>query len=64
MTNERNLRIGEFCELVGYTPATVRKKIFRREIESFKVGRIILIPSKEVARLLSDHRPRVESKSV
>ena len=32
-------------------------------IDSIKVGRIVLIPEREVERLLSDFRPRVEIKS-
>lgn len=57
--DEKNLRLHEFCELVGYKTSTVRKKIFKREIDSIKVGRIILIPKREVKRLLADYRPRV-----
>ena len=56
----KNLRIQEFSERVGYRVSTVRKKIFNREIDSIKVGRIVLIPESEVARLLKDFRPRVE----
>ncbi len=59
----RNLRIQEFCERVGYKVSTVRKKIFLKEIDSIKVGRIILIPEAEVARLLKDFRPRVGANS-
>ncbi len=62
MRIERNLRINEFCERVGYKVATIRKKIYRREIDSIKVGRLILIPEREVDRLLKDFRPRVEGQ--
>ncbi|MCA9469576.1 MAG: excisionase family DNA-binding protein [Nitrospira sp.] len=55
-----NLRVSEFAELVGYQVSTIRKKIYKREIDSFKVGRLILIPRSEVGRLLKDFRPRIE----
>lgn len=60
MRVEENLRVAEFAARVGYTVATVRKKVFLRELDHFKVGRIVLIPEREVARLLSDFRPRVK----
>ena len=55
----RDPEFREFAKLVGYQTSTVRKKVFNREIDSVKVGRIVLIPESEVARLLSDFRPRV-----
>ena len=61
MDQQKHLRINEFCERVGYKASTIRKKIFRREIDSFKVGRIVLIPEREVGRLLRNFRPRVNS---
>lgn len=60
MVTEENLRIPAFAKRTGYQVATIRKKINRREIDYIKCGRIILIPEREVARLLSDFRPRVE----
>ena len=55
---ERHLRISEFATLTGYSPATVRKKLLRREIGYRKIGRIISIPESELVRLLGDlHQP-------
>lgn len=60
MTIESNLRIAEFAKRVGYEVSTIRKKIYRREIDSIKVGRLVLVPESEVDRLLADYRPRVD----
>ena len=62
MEAQQNLRIAEFAKRVGYEVSTIRKKVWRRELDSIKVGRIVLIPEREVERLLSDFRPRVEIK--
>lgn len=62
MEKHQNLRIAEFARRVGYQVSTIRKKVWRRELDSIKVGRIVLIPEREVERLLSDFRPRVEIK--
>jgi excisionase family DNA binding protein len=62
MHTKKNLRLAEFARLVGYEVSTVRKKIHRREIDSIKVGRIVLIPESEVDRLLKDYRPRIEAQ--
>ena len=63
MDKHQNLRIAEFAKRVGYEVSTVRKKVWRRELDSIKVGRLVLIPEREVERLLSDFRPRVEIKA-
>lgn len=57
---EKKLRVPEFAGRTGYAISTIRKMIYRRQIDSFKVGRIVLIPEREVGRLLADFRPRVE----
>ena len=61
-TIERHMRVEEFANLVGYSIATIRKKIARREIGYRKCGRIIAIPEGEVARLLGEYRPPVGLK--
>ena len=63
MDKHQNLRIADFAKRVGYEVSTIRKKVWRRELDSIKVGRIVLIPEREVERLLSDFRPRVEIKA-
>lgn len=54
------LRIPAFAKATGYVEATIRKKLHRREIDYFKVGRVIVIPEREVSRLLGELKPRVE----
>lgn len=54
--NERHIRVPEFVSRTGLAPATVRKKIARREIAYHKVGRCVVIPESEVARLLGQRR--------
>ncbi len=56
---ERNLRINEVADLLGYKTATIRKKLLRGEIGFFKIGRIVAIPPSEVARLLGRFHPPV-----
>jgi excisionase family DNA binding protein len=56
---ERHLRVEEFAHLCGYSIATIRKKIARREIGYRKCGRIIAIPESEVARILGTYRAPV-----
>ena len=62
MDKQNRLRLDEVSRRTGYKTSTLRKKIWRREIACFKVGRILLVPETEVERLLSDFRPRVENK--
>jgi hypothetical protein len=59
---EKNLRVNAFAASSGYSIATIRKKISRREIGYRKVGRIVLIPESELTRLLGDYRPPVVTK--
>lgn len=56
---ERHFRVNDFAQRTGYQPATIRKKILRREIAYRKVGRIVLIPESELRRLLGDLRPAI-----
>lgn len=56
---ERHYRIDQFAKAIGYSVATIRKKIARREIGYRKVGRIIAIPESELHRLMSDYRPAI-----
>ena len=53
---ERHLRVEEFAHLCGYSIATIRKKIARREIGYRKCGRIIAIPESEVTRIMGVYR--------
>jgi len=53
---ERHIRVPEFASRTGLAPATVRKKIARREIAYHKAGRCVVIPESEVARVLGARR--------
>ncbi len=53
---ERHIRVPEFGSRTGLALATVRKKIARREIAYHKVGRCVVIPESEVARVLGERR--------
>ncbi len=53
---ERHIRVPEFVSRTGLAPATVRKKIARREIAYHKIGRCVVIPESEVARVLGERR--------
>lgn len=56
---ERHIRVPEFVHRTGLAPATVRKKIARREIAYHKIGRCVVIPESEVARVLGERRDPV-----
>ena len=59
MNGERGLRVDEAVQRTGYKDATIRKKLRRRELGYYKVGRIILIPESEVERLLGAYHPPI-----
>lgn len=61
--NERHMRVDEFADRIGYSIATIRKKIARREIAYRKVGRIITIPESSLTKLLGDLTEAVTSTS-
>jgi excisionase family DNA binding protein len=56
---QRHLRVEEFANRSGYSIATIRKKISRREIGYRKIGRIVAIPESELTRILGEYRPPV-----
>lgn len=59
MEIETHLRVEEFARRCGYSIASIRKKIARREIGYRKVGRIISIPESELIRVLGEYRAPV-----
>lgn len=59
MLLEKQFRLHEASELSGHSVASLRKKIARRELGSFKVGRLVTVPQSELRRLLGDYRPPV-----
>jgi len=57
---EKHYRVNQVAEMTGLAVATIRKKIFRRELGYRKQTRAILIPESELKKLLGDYRPPVE----
>jgi excisionase family DNA binding protein len=45
--------IPAFAKVLGVRPSTVRKKLARREVSYFKVGRKVSIPASEATRLIA-----------
>lgn len=62
MEIETHLRVEEFARRCGYSIASIRKKIARREIGYRKIGRIIAIPESELTRVLGAYRAPVGLK--
>ena len=48
----RLLTVGELAEALGLKPATVRQKVWRREIEFVRVGRAIRFRAELVEKLI------------
>jgi len=46
------LKVNEFADAVGWKPATVRQKVWRREIEYMKIGRSIRFRPETVEKIL------------
>jgi excisionase family DNA binding protein len=46
------LTVEQFAEAVGWRPATVRQKIWRREIEFVRIGRSIRFKPETAERLI------------
>ncbi len=60
---EKNYRVAEFARLTGYKESTIRRKLYERTIGYKRIGRIIVIPSSELRRLLQNDFPVVETPS-
>lgn len=57
---EKNYRLHEVAELSGFKVSTLRKKIFRKELGSRRVGRLVLVPETDLKKFLgNDYRPAV-----
>lgn len=48
----RLLTVEQFAEATGWKPATVRQKVWRREIDYVKLGRSIRFKEETLARLI------------
>jgi excisionase family DNA binding protein len=46
------LNVAEFADAVGWKPATVRQKVWRREIEYVKVGRSVRFKPETAQKLI------------
>ena len=61
---EQRVRIPGFAHLIGCSIPKVRGLVRRREIDFYKIGRLILVPTSEADRLLKDgYRPRLTTNS-
>lgn len=58
-TIEKHYRVAEVASMIGLAPATIRKKILRREIGYHKQNRAIMIPESEIKKLLGDYHAPV-----
>ncbi len=52
MMNNKLLTVEEFAAEVGWKPATVRQKVWRREIEFVRMGRCIRFKPETAERLI------------
>lgn len=48
------LNVEEFAAAVGWKPATIRQKVWRREIEYIKIGRSIRFKPETARRLIEE----------
>lgn len=61
---EKRVRIPGFANLIGCSVPKVRGLVRRREVDFFKIGRTILVPTREAERILRDgFRPRQTGES-
>ena len=58
------LRIPQFADYIGTTIPNARGLIHRREVDFFKIGKLILVPLSEAERILRDgFRPRQDGEA-
>ena len=58
------LRIPQFADYIGTTIPNARGLIHRREVDFFKIGKLILVPKSEAKRILRDgFRPRQDGEN-
>ncbi len=56
------LNVEQFAFATGWSPATVRMKVWRREIEFVRMGRAIRFTPESVKRLIEDNTVPVQSR--
>ena len=49
------MTVAEFAEATGWKPATVRMKVWKREIEFVRMGRSIRFRSETAERLIAEN---------
>ena len=55
------ISMAEFARRLDLAVVTVRMKVARRELDSIKIGRRVLIPESEAVRLVAEgYRPRFQ----
>jgi len=47
------LSVQQFADVLGVTPACIRRWILERKITTVKLGRLIRVPASEVERLVN-----------
>jgi len=61
---EERIRIPTFAHELGCSIPKARGLVRRKVVDSFKIGRTVLIPASEVGRILRDgFRPRQDSEN-
>jgi excisionase family DNA binding protein len=56
------LNVRQVAALTGWKPATIRQKIWRREISYLKLGRNVRFKAEVIARLIADSEiPAIEN---
>lgn len=63
MTVPRTLSVTEAARLLGVDRATLYRSLAAGDLESFRVGRRILIPSRAVEDLLGERIPEITEDS-
>jgi excisionase family DNA binding protein len=52
MNNNKLLNVEEFAAIVGWKPATIRQKVWRRQIDFVRMGRSIRFKPETVQKLI------------
>ncbi len=63
----RLLTVEQVSQMTGWRPATIRQKVWRRELPFVKLGRSVRFKEAEIARIIEDAtipaRPAVEARA-
>ena len=60
---EKQYRLHEAAEISGYKVSTLRTKIYRKELGSRRMGRLVVVPERDLKKFLGgEYRPAVTLK--